>query len=85
MAMGHLNQLRKNVQSTCQRKRPSDKEVREFDQDVNPDTNTTTNQAFAGMIDMHAEETGEFGPYGTLPVESTRRKPLCPGPIHVRR
>jgi hypothetical protein len=62
-AMGHLDQLRKNVRSTRQCKRPSDKEVKEFDQDVNPDTNTTTNQAFAGMIDMHAKETLEGRSY----------------------
>jgi hypothetical protein len=88
-AMGHLDQLRKNVRSTRQRKRPSDKEVREFDQDVNPDTNATTNQAFAVMIDMHAEETLEGWSYldlmGRFPSKITRWKPLCPGPIHGRR
>jgi hypothetical protein len=51
-AMGHMDQIRKNVQSTRHRKRPSDKEVKEFDQDSNPSCDdSTTNQIFGSMVD----------------------------------
>jgi hypothetical protein len=54
--MGHLDQLRKNLQSTCHCKWPNDKEVEQFGQDVNPDIESTTNQAFAATIDLHTDE-----------------------------
>jgi hypothetical protein len=68
---GSSQSAEKNLQSTCQRKRPSDKEVKEFGQDVNPDTDATTKQAFAGMIDMHANDTL----YGQLYSDLTGRFP----------
>jgi hypothetical protein len=61
--MGHLDQLRKNLHSTRHHKQPNDKEVEEFDQDVNPDNETTTNQAFAAMIDLHPDKAPEGKSY----------------------
>jgi hypothetical protein len=68
MAMGHLDQLRKNLHSTRHPKWLNDKEVEEFDQDVNPD-NESTNQAFAAMIDLHSDETPEGKLCLDLPVK----------------
>jgi hypothetical protein len=56
-AMGHLNQLRKNMHSAQTHKRPINKEVTEFDQDTNPTSDTTTNQIFAGLVDLYTDDT----------------------------
>jgi hypothetical protein len=69
--MGHLDQLRKNLHSRRHCKRLNDKEVEEFNQDVNPDNESTTNQAFAAVIDLHADET----PEGKLYLGLTGRFP----------
>jgi hypothetical protein len=70
-AMGHMDQIRKNVRSTRHRKQPSNKEVKEFNQDSNPSCdNSTTNQIFAGMVDLYAPE-----PEGKLYLDLTGRFP----------
>jgi hypothetical protein len=72
--MGHLNQLQKNLHSTCHRKWLNNKEVEEFDQDVNPENDSTANQAFAAVIDLHADKTPEGKSYldltGCFPSKS---------------
>jgi hypothetical protein len=57
-AMGHLDQQRKNVRSTKKKARPSDKEVKEFahDEDTAPTTDTTTNMAYATILDLEQDE-----------------------------
>jgi hypothetical protein len=61
--MGHLDQLRKNLHSTRHHTRPNDKEVQQFNQDVNPDNKSTTNQAFAATIDLYADDAPEGSSY----------------------
>jgi hypothetical protein len=65
-AMGHFDQLRKNLHLTHHCKQPNNKEVEQFYQDVNPDNKSTTNQAFAAMIDLHADNTLEGRSYSDL-------------------
>jgi hypothetical protein len=54
------------LRSTRHRTRPSDKEVQRFDQDVNPDNEATTNQAFAATIDLYADDAPEGRSYSDL-------------------
>jgi hypothetical protein len=53
-AMGHLDQQCKNGRSTKKKARPSNKEVKEFvhDKDTTPTANTTTNMAYATILDL---------------------------------
>jgi hypothetical protein len=57
MAMGHLDQQHKNVRSTKKKARPNDKEVKEFvnNNNTNPITDSTTNMAYATILDMDDE------------------------------
>jgi hypothetical protein len=52
--MGHLDQQRKNQQSTKKRPRPRDKEVTSFkpNEDISPLPNTKTNTMFATIVDL---------------------------------
>jgi hypothetical protein len=56
--MGHLNQQRKNVQSTKKKAQPNNKEVKEFvnNNNTNQITDTTTNVAYAAIMDLEEEE-----------------------------
>jgi hypothetical protein len=57
--MGHLDQVRQNIRST-KKSRPNDKEVLEFDLDLNPEEDTTTtNTAFASVIELDDPTDGK--------------------------
>jgi hypothetical protein len=57
--MGHLDQQHKNVRSTKKKARPSNKEVKEFahDEDTTPTADTTTNMAYATIMDIEQDES----------------------------
>jgi hypothetical protein len=57
--MGHLDQQRKNVRSTKKKACPSNKEVKEFAYDdyTTPIADTTTNMAYAMIMDIKQDES----------------------------
>jgi hypothetical protein len=61
-ALGHLDQQRQNLQSTKaprRKKRPSAKEVQEFDEDTNPTKEQPTHEAMANIVELMDVATGK--------------------------